>query len=512
MGKNKNSLSGQIKFVFLLCLTVAGINLFGLSNLKTTIFKISYAEQNNLTWRKRLFITTLLKSRIEDAAHFSTLLDTLKDIDITAIDISGVLADTALTDVLQNTDMRHISHDLWPRIQDYGCFLAWTNVKKDRSKLQTWRCIDLADPNNFKIENMTYDKLIDFVTKYLEKPSVKQNKNTIGFYVLDDWENANAPGQAKKILEDVHTLIVASNKKYGLDRKTICYFAAWIPRKNEKIETYHGIGDNAKNFTAKGCDIISINSYAAKSYGGSTAPQDYDWDMNFLPQVKKVLKLNGWKPSMTPFIGGVQTYGNDPSYPPTSDVQWIVLPRTDDVRRQALAFCKQNAESIWFWPWHDYTGGSGNKLVSPSTSQQLFNGVVDGIIACKEYWGIANTPTPTPIASPSCLCSSGDACDPSCSFDKYTDINYSNPIKCSRAGSLAGPTPNASNKNAYCVRNLRTKGDADGQNGVTDADYDYYTQAVSGGKIDPSINPDFDGDGEVGAKDRVIIIKKLTGN
>jgi hypothetical protein len=42
-------------------------------------------------------------------------------------------------------------------------------------------------------------------------------------------------------------------------------------------------------------------------------------------------------------------------------------------------------------------------------------------------------------------------------------------------------------------------------------DYFYYVGAVNGGRIPPSVNPDFNGDGEVGTSDRVIIIRSLGG-
>ena len=40
-------------------------------------------------------------------------------------------------------------------------------------------------------------------------------------------------------------------------------------------------------------------------------------------------------------------------------------------------------------------------------------------------------------------------------------------------------------------------------------DYLYYVAAVNGGKIPATVNPDSNGDGEVGSSDRAIIIKTL---
>jgi hypothetical protein len=42
-------------------------------------------------------------------------------------------------------------------------------------------------------------------------------------------------------------------------------------------------------------------------------------------------------------------------------------------------------------------------------------------------------------------------------------------------------------------------------------DYYYFVSAINGGKIPPSVNVDFDGDGMVSTYDRPIIIRSLTG-
>jgi len=60
---------------------------------------------------------------------------------------------------------------------------------------------------------------------------------------------------------------------------------------------------------------------------------------------------------------------------------------------------------------------------------------------------------------------------------------------------------------------LRVKGDSDGVGGLNLAelqkDLANYTIAANGRKLDPGINPDFDGDGRVSNLDRKIIIKTI---
>ncbi|MFH0979868.1 MAG: hypothetical protein V1803_02915 [Candidatus Roizmanbacteria bacterium] len=127
------------------------------------------------------------------------------------------------------------------------------------------------------------------------------------------------------------------------------------------------------------------------------------------------------------------------------------------------------------------------------------------------------TPTPTPIKptiDPLCACSANACNTTHCSFSKHTGTTYNTPIKCQLVSSLFKITPAPAQKKTWCQRYLRTKGDADGEknsagNYINMFDYYYYVGAVNGGKIPVNVNPDFNGDGEVGVADRVIIMKSL---
>lgn len=119
------------------------------------------------------------------------------------------------------------------------------------------------------------------------------------------------------------------------------------------------------------------------------------------------------------------------------------------------------------------------------------------------------SPTPTPTPNPACLCKADNSCDATCVFDKYSDITYTDPIKCNLSAGLFATAPASLQTNNWCKMTLRTKGDADGNAVVDNLDYFYYVGAVNGSKIPPTVNPDFNGDGEVGISDRAIIIKSI---
>lgn len=123
-----------------------------------------------------------------------------------------------------------------------------------------------------------------------------------------------------------------------------------------------------------------------------------------------------------------------------------------------------------------------------------------------------STPTPptiTPVST--CVCKTDNSCDTTCIFDKIPGIaTYRSPILCNLNATIFSSAPTSTNKNNWCKTSpLRTRGDADLNNAVDNTDYLYYVQAVNGGKIPPSVNPDFNGDGEVGTSDRQIVVTTL---
>lgn len=131
-------------------------------------------------------------------------------------------------------------------------------------------------------------------------------------------------------------------------------------------------------------------------------------------------------------------------------------------------------------------------------------------------WKPTSTPTPTPIPSISisptitagCGCVS-NTCSTQCTFNKFSDITYTSPIKCNFNGNHYSTVPSAANKDKWCQSSLKTKGDSDGNGTLHLLDYFYYVSVNSGGKIPPIVNVDYDGNELVDNKDRAILIKSL---
>ncbi len=169
-----------------------------------------------------------------------------------------------------------------------------------------------------------------------------------------------------------------------------------------------------------------------------------------------------------------------------------------------------NKQSKLAWQHKCQIGVNGPENCSAWSSFPFDNPKSTGIDAIEGYVFTATPISPTiPV---NCVCGTNDACDSSCLFEKYPNVPYASPIKCVLSPSMFLSPPNQTNKNSWCQRNLRTKGDADGDGKVTYLlDYAIYLSGVTGDKIDPPRNPDFDGDGVVSNQDREIIIRSLQG-
>ncbi len=124
----------------------------------------------------------------------------------------------------------------------------------------------------------------------------------------------------------------------------------------------------------------------------------------------------------------------------------------------------------------------------------------------------ASTIDPTPTPNPNCKCASNVCNTTYCKFDKHTTtsttITYAGSQGCGINGIFQS-TPTADHKNAWCKRYFITKGDANGDGKATFIDYFYYLAARVGGKVPPTVNPDFNGNNLIDDIDKEIIIKSL---
>lgn len=114
------------------------------------------------------------------------------------------------------------------------------------------------------------------------------------------------------------------------------------------------------------------------------------------------------------------------------------------------------------------------------------------------------------VKAQTCVCQSDNNCHSSCAVyqpeNRLTGVTYTSPYKCTLNLTNQWSTdPTAANKNSFCTRSLRAKGDADGTGGVDELiDFGYWFRGAILAKLPPGINPDFDGDGVIGNTDLAI--------
>ncbi len=114
----------------------------------------------------------------------------------------------------------------------------------------------------------------------------------------------------------------------------------------------------------------------------------------------------------------------------------------------------------------------------------------------------ACSPPPPPVTN--CVCQTDNTCSSPCQFTKLTDIGYTDPISCFTPVRIHNIAPSSANKNAYCNRLRRTEGDANADGKIDVDDYLYFLTAISLGKVPVSVDPDFDGDGQIDLDDLTI--------
>ena len=126
-------------------------------------------------------------------------------------------------------------------------------------------------------------------------------------------------------------------------------------------------------------------------------------------------------------------------------------------------------------------------------------------------------PVSTPTNVPGCICdTTANTCATVCpvnqTLNKWSgataaNISYTTPMKCMLANvNYFTTTPPVTQANPNCNRNMRPKGDANGDGAINFlGDYLNYVRLFSGGKIASDINPDINGDGLITPDDGTII-------
>jgi hypothetical protein len=205
------------------------------------------------------------------------------------------------------------------------------------------------------------------------------NPLIIGYWISDDWNLWDA-GSARIVLQDIKKQIL-QNTPY---KPAICGFGVDIGQPG----TNSWDSRIALNYSNAACNMVGIYAYPPASPSSSNGSQ-LDYTMQSpLAAVLSSLKSLGWNSSVTPLIGIGQAFAG--SYAGISYEPGITRFQ---MVAQATAFCKAGAISIGWYAWDD--SGFDSQALTPMTSMEIQDGVVDGIAACQGIWGVRDPRHPT---------------------------------------------------------------------------------------------------------------------
>jgi type II secretory pathway pseudopilin PulG len=217
--------------------------------------------------------------------------------------------------------------------------------------------------------------------------------NLIGYYVLDDYPG----GDIRPILEQIHTLIAASNATSYIKRPAICGFGQLLDYKKSSTDTAFAtwnpglFAQKAVNFDPKACDAVLLYNYGENKTTVAADTTLIDWSMtNLLPTMENILVQHGWDQTKVPLIGQPDAFGGPIAS--SKNVYSYVIPTSANLSAQALAYCKAGAIAILANEWDARKDPSMDNLSMLYNTPSLVSGLEQGMQQCQTIWRAKTTP------------------------------------------------------------------------------------------------------------------------
>lgn len=273
-------------------------------------------------------------------------------------------------------NMQVISNSVWKFIYKYECYKTWGSQTPPS---------DASPPCQTDFWTIpSLNALFNAVTTYLQQDSVKNNPLIKGYWVLDDWPGTD-PGGARDILPAVRQAI----HQYAPGKIVICGFGLNVYDKSDdptKLYLYDNQWAVLNNFTPDGCDMLAFYFYPAAYTSTANKPTAFDWDMQLLltTMMQKLTNL-GWDKNRTPFIADLWAYSGEYNNALTGEPtgRFELQPTHDEVVTESHSFCQKGAIGVNYYAWNS------SRFINPQgpmNNTDLYNGVKDGILACKAIW------------------------------------------------------------------------------------------------------------------------------
>ena len=248
----------------------------------------------------------------------------------------------------------------------------WGRILKTCKRLTTgeWDCSNISQEQ--------VQTILGEVIQHLALTS--QDSSIVGYWILDDWPNADI----HELLERIHDLVRIANQSSVFPRPTICGFGGLLSQKatsDAPFVTNTSYFDRAiTNFSPNACDVVALYPYANEG----NDPRLVDWSMSsLLPLEFQLLEARGWNPQKEPLIGVPQTFSYE-----RDGVVYHTLPTEADVAAQSAAYCKAGAIALVPYTWDDGWPWPKTELYN---SPDLVRGLQEGTRECqRNYWSAAS--------------------------------------------------------------------------------------------------------------------------
>ncbi|GEM_PF-4292046 len=227
-------------------------------------------------------------------------------------------------------------------------------------------CITVTTPCPISAADRTY--MLDHVRELLAND--RDQASVAGYYILDDY-----PGNIVSLLEQVRSLVAASNRGLATPRPTVCGFGATLdyraapggPYVPATLERNKFRNVELLNFSPRACDLVTLGVYARDG------EPDSDFSMkNLMPFMLDALRARGWNPSNEPLLGTPMAWGTNP-------------PTSGQLQTETAAFCRAGAQSIVAFTWANFPPSGSIKELD--NDADLRSGLVGGLTTCEGMWG-----------------------------------------------------------------------------------------------------------------------------
>lgn len=176
---------------------------------------------------------------------------------------------------------------------------------------------------------------------------VKENRNLVGFWVLDDYPG----GDISKLLRSIRKLVHEAAASAGRDLPTICGVQGALAVKKSANAAFsfdrRWVDRGMANISPAACDFVAPYAYGATP---QASPEYIDWSLrDVIPYTIGLLQQKGFRTSSV-VIPIIQAFGSCERRRSPRD-SCFPAPRPADILVEAKAWTDAGAVAMMFFTW-----------------------------------------------------------------------------------------------------------------------------------------------------------------